>query len=92
MYGVNLIVLTFHVSSVAYANSDLVPNVIEEKESLTSGNKALCPGVELTTEDPWPVTESGSLGNTEIICLWLEVEGHLLDWRMWGYFLVVVMS
>lgn len=46
MYGVNLIVLTFHVSSVAYANSDLVPDQIEEKESLTSGNKASCPEVE----------------------------------------------
>lgn len=46
MYGVNLIVLNFHLSSVAYANSDLIPDVIEEKESLTSGNKALCLGVE----------------------------------------------
>jgi len=42
-------------------------------------------------EDQWLVTESGGFGN-KIICLWLEVVGHLLDWRMWGYFLVVGMS
>jgi len=28
-----LTVLNFHLSSVAYANSDLIPDVIEEKES-----------------------------------------------------------
>lgn len=46
MYEVNLTVLNFHLSSMAYANSHFFPDVTEEKESLTSGNEALYLGVE----------------------------------------------
>lgn len=94
MYGVNLTVLNFHLSSVAYVNSDLFPDVIEEKEPLTSGNKALYLGVERANSPRRTVAGDLVWWFWELRnhCLWLEMEGRVLDWRMWGYFLVVGIS
>lgn len=90
MYGVHLIVLNFHLSSVAYANSDLIPDVIEKnhirEQGLVSGSRESWPWRTVAGDWVWWFWEHRNH------CLWLEVEGHLLDWRIWGYFLVIGIS